>query len=76
MPSKTSEEKKRIHGLSDEQIAVEFKQLRDRLFELRTQSVTEKIEDPSQFRKTRKAIARLLTERSRRAAAARAEVKA
>jgi len=31
------------------------------LFTLRTQSVTEKLEDPSQLRKARKAIARLKT---------------
>jgi len=31
------------------------------LFDLRTQSVTEKLEDPSQIRKTRKDIARIKT---------------
>jgi hypothetical protein len=31
------------------------------LFELRTQAVTEKLEDPSQLRKTRKEIARIKT---------------
>ncbi len=31
------------------------------LFELRTQAVTEKLEDPSQLRKTRKDIARIKT---------------
>jgi large subunit ribosomal protein L29 len=31
------------------------------LFDLRTQSVTEKLEDPSQLRKTRKDIARIKT---------------
>ena len=31
------------------------------LFDLRTQSVTEKLEDPSQLRKTRKDIARMQT---------------
>jgi len=71
MAVKTSEDKARIHKLSEEQIDVELKQLRARLFELRTQAVTEKIEDPTQFRKTRREVARLLTERnSRRAAGA------
>ena len=40
------------------------KQLADlnrHLFDLRTQSVTEKLEDPSQLRKTRRDIARLKT---------------
>jgi large subunit ribosomal protein L29 len=66
MGVKTSEDKARIHKLSVEQIDVEVGQLRSRLFELRTQAVTEKIEDPSQFRKTRREIARLMTERSAR----------
>lgn len=34
---------------------------RRHLFALRTQAVTEKLEDPSQLRKTRKEIARILT---------------
>lgn len=34
---------------------------RRRLFDLRTQAVTEKLEDPSQIRKSRRAIARILT---------------
>jgi len=39
--------------------------------------VTEKVEDPSQFRKTRRDIARLLTERrERQLAAEQAEAKA
>lgn len=47
----------------------ELKTLRKRMFELRTQAVTEKVEDNSQFRKVRRDIARLLTERRSRAAA-------
>ncbi len=69
MAVKTSEDKTRIHKLSVEQIDVEVKQLRARLFELRTQAVTEKIEDPTQFRKVRREVARLLTERNSRGAA-------
>ncbi len=34
---------------------------RRHLFDLRSQAVTEKLEDPSQLRKTRKEIARILT---------------
>ena len=70
MAVKTSEDKARIHKLSVEQIDVEVGELRSKLFELRTQAVTEKIEDPSQFRKTRREIARLLTEKSVRRNAA------
>ncbi len=55
-----------VHKLSDEEIEVEIQRLRTRGFELRTQAVTEKIEDTSQFKKTRHDIARLLTEQSAR----------
>ena len=58
---------KEVHKLSDEEIDVEVKRLRRRMFDLRTQSVTEKIQDTSQFRKIKKDIARVLTERSMRA---------
>ncbi len=57
---------KEVHKLSSEELIVEVDRLRKRLFELRTQAVTEKIEDTSQFRKTRGDIARLMTERSTR----------
>jgi large subunit ribosomal protein L29 len=51
-----------VHKLSDEEIQLEAQRLRKRLFELRTQAVTEKIADTSQFKKVRKDIARVLTE--------------
>ncbi len=57
---------KEDHKLSDEEINVEVVRLRQRSFELRTQAVTEKIEDTSQFGDTRRDIARLLTERNSR----------
>ncbi len=57
---------KEVHKLSDEEINVEIVRLRQRSFELRTQAVTEKIEDTSQFGDTRRDIARLLTERNSR----------
>ena len=53
-----------VHKLSSEELTVEVKRLRRRMFELRTQAVTEKIEDTSQFKNTRKDIARLLTEQT------------
>ncbi len=49
-------------------IDVEVVRLRKKQFELRTQAVTEKIQDTSQFSKIRKDIARVLTERSNRLA--------
>ena len=55
-----------VHKLSDEEITLEVQRLRRKLFELRTQAVTEKIQDTSQFGKIRKDIARLLTEQSMR----------
>ncbi len=57
---------KEVHKLSDEEVAVEIDRIRRHLFDLRTQAVTEKIEDSSQFPKNRKDVARLLTERRRR----------
>ena len=57
---------KEVHKLSDEEIEAEMKRLRQRTFELRTQAVTEKIEDTSQFGETRGDIARLLPEQSMR----------
>ena len=52
--------------LSDEEITIEVKRLKMKLFELRTQAVTEKIVDTSQHGKIKKDIARMLTVRSQR----------
>ena len=57
---------KEVRKLSDEEIDVELVRLRKRSFELRTQAVTEKIEDTTQFGATRRDVARLLTERNAR----------
>ena len=57
---------KEVQKLSNEEIDVEVQRLRQRSYELRTQAVTEKIEDTSQFGETRRDIARLLTERNSR----------
>ena len=57
---------KEVHKLSDEEIVVEVGRLRRKLFDLRTQAVTEKIQDTSQFGKIKKDIARLLTEQNSR----------
>jgi len=55
-----------VHKLNAEEIAVELRRLFRRLYDLRSQAVTEKIEDVSQFNKIRKDIARLKTERRSR----------
>jgi ribosomal protein L29 len=61
---------KEIHKLTGEEIDTELDRLRRKIFDLRTQAATEKIEDPSAFRKTRKDVARLMTERTARLRAA------
>ncbi len=60
---------KEVHKLSAEELDIEVHRLRRKMFELRTQAVTEKIQDHSQFGKIRKDIARMLTEKSTREAA-------
>lgn len=57
---------KEVHKLSMEEISIEVGRLRRQLFELRTQAVTEKIENTSQFAAVRKDLARLLTEKNSR----------
>lgn len=57
-----------VHKLNNDEIKVEVNRLRRRLFDLRAQTVTEKIEDTSQFKKTRKDLARVLTEMNARKA--------
>ena len=64
---------KEVRAMSDEEIKVELARLRDKVYGLRTQGVTEKVEDNSQFTKIRKDIARLLTERTSRTAKAGAK---
>ena len=54
------------HKLNDEEIKVELDRLRRRMFDLKSQSVTEKLEDPSQILKARRDVARLLTEQNAR----------
>ena len=65
-----------VHNLSDEEIKVEADRLRRQLYDLKAQAVTEKLEDPSQLRKTRRDVARLLTERTAREIAAKKKAKA
>lgn len=55
-----------IRKMNDEEIAVEIDRLQRKIFDLRCSVVTEKIEDPSQFHKVRRDVARLKTERRAR----------
>jgi ribosomal protein L29 len=61
---------KEVHKLKDEEIKIEVNRLRRQLYEMRHQAVSEKITNTSQGRKTRKDIARLLTEKNGRRKAA------
>lgn len=64
---------KETRALRDEEITIELDRQRARLYQLRSQTVTEKVENTAQFRDVRRDIARLLTERrSRLLAAAKA----
>lgn len=55
-----------IRELSDEELQTELQRLRRHLFDLRAQSVTEKLEDSSMITKAKRDIARLLTETKQR----------
>lgn len=57
---------KEVHKLGSDELDIEIKRIRARMFELRSQAVTEKIQDTSQFKKLRKDVARLQTEKSAR----------
>lgn len=55
-----------VRKMKDEEIREELQRLRRHLYDLKSQTVTEKLEDPTQLRKTRRDIARLLTEQRAR----------
>ncbi len=55
-----------VHRLTGDEIDSELAKLRRKLYDLRVQATTEKIENPSLFRKVRRDVARLLTERKAR----------
>ena len=61
-----------VHKMSVEELASEVTKLRNDLYDLRTQAVTEKVEDTSKFKKLKKDIARLLTEQRSRQLAQKA----
>ncbi len=63
-----------VRKMTDEEIHVELDRIRRHLYDLKSQAVTEKLEDPTQLGKARRDVARLLTEkRSRELAAEKAE---
>lgn len=52
---------KEIREKETDHLKHELDEKRKHLFDLRTQAVTEKLEDPSQLRKTKRDIARMMT---------------
>jgi large subunit ribosomal protein L29 len=50
-----------IREMNPDELQGEIERLEQRLFEICTQSVTEKLEDPSQLAKTKRDIARVQT---------------
>lgn len=52
---------KDITAKSDDALKADLTERRKHLFDLRSQAVTEKLEDPTQLGKTRKTIARIKT---------------
>jgi large subunit ribosomal protein L29 len=52
---------KEIREKETDHLRHELEEKRKHLFDLRSQAVTEKLEDPSQLRKTKKDIARMQT---------------
>lgn len=58
-----------VHKMSVDELKIEEGRLRQRLFELRSQAVTEKLENPRQIQHLRRDIARVLTEQTLRSRA-------
>lgn len=63
-------EASQIKKMSAEELKGQLGILRAKLYQIRTQTVTEKVEDTSQLGKLRKDVARLLTEMNARRHAA------
>ena len=56
------------HKLSAEELTTEEQKLRRQLYDLRTQAVTQKLENPRLLKNIRRDIARILTEQKLRVA--------
>ncbi len=59
-----------LREMSDEQLALTLKEAVENLFRMRIQAQTERLNAPSELRKTRQLIARVKTIQTERAAAA------
>jgi len=60
---------KEIRKLKDDEVAMELDRLRRHLFDLRSQAVTEKLEDTTMVGMTKRDIAKILTVVNERASA-------
>lgn len=66
-----------FRAMSDEHLGLHLKEVTKNLFHLRLQSATERLETPSEIKKVRRDIARILTiRRERELAAAKAQAAA
>jgi large subunit ribosomal protein L29 len=59
-----------LRGMSDEQLGLTLKEELKNLFHLKFQSATERLETPSEIRKVKRNVARILTIRRERELAA------
>jgi large subunit ribosomal protein L29 len=55
-----------LRDMSDEQLGLTLKEAKDRLFRLRIQSQTERLDAPSELRRNRRLIARINTLQTQR----------
>lgn len=55
-----------LRDMSDEQLLLTMKEAKERLFKLRIQSQTEKLDAPSELRRNRRLIARINTIQTQR----------
>jgi large subunit ribosomal protein L29 len=67
---------KELRQLSDEELGLELERLRRHLFDVRSQAVTEKLEDPSMLTKAKRDMARILTVQREREIARQREASA
>jgi large subunit ribosomal protein L29 len=63
-----------LREMSDEQLAVTLKDATESLFRLRLQAQTERLDAPSELRKNRREIARIMTIQNERLRTARQSV--
>jgi large subunit ribosomal protein L29 len=56
-----------LRDMSDEQLRLTLKEAKERLFKLRIQSQTERLDAPSELRRNRRLIARINTIQTQRA---------